>query len=416
MIAAVLFAASGLTLAYVYRGYLVALRILGRLVGRPDALVSHPAARLTDGDLPGVTVYISAYNEVDRIAGRLTNLFEQDFPSDRMQILVISDGSTDGTGEAVRSVAAQSRDRDVGLIEFERNQGRAVAQNMVAREAKYDVLLSTDAETVFERSCVRRLVEPFIDDSVAVTGGRVIYRDVDSDVSTSIDDYWSYELDVRRAEQALGVLTKVSGPCVAYRREIWEEIEDFEDVDRVAVFFARRRGLRSLHVDDAICFDEPNREWRQEIRVRRRMTRKGLLTVFHRWRWRDVLGDPLFTLALYSHQVARYPTPLYLTVALGSGLTLLGRVVGWGVSGLVAALLLLILAVGRAADFGPLVWLTARSKSFLAANLGFAWGWLDVLVGNTEGRYRPTRRLTAGGEEDLRRDDPPDPPERAELE
>lgn len=388
-------AASFLALAYVYGGYLGVLRLLIRLRGgrRGRGPESRGAAEVSDRELPGVTVFISAYNEADRIRPRIDDLLEQDFPPDRLEIVVISDGSTDGTDEEVRLAIRENPGRDIRLIAFEENRGRAVAQNLMPEEARHDILLSTDADTVFAENCLRRLIEPFVEPNVGVVGGTLVYRDVGSEISDSIQDYWGYELALREAEQELGVLTKVSGPCVAYRKRLWRPIEDFEDVDRVVVFFARQEGLRAVHAHEARCFDTPNHHWRQELRVRRRMTRKGILTISNRWGWREAFADPLFTFCLWSHKVARYPTPLYSLLGVASGAALLSQSLGFPAAAVTLALLALGLAAAAITPSGPGRWLAARVKSFILANIGFAWGWLDVLSGNREGRYKPTRQL-----------------------
>lgn len=394
MIALAVFVVSGALIAYVYGGYGALLRLLLSVGGRSDGVGDSESAQdPTDEELPSVTVFVSAYNEADRIGTRIDDLLDQDYPFDKLEIVVVSDGSTDGTEDEVRRKIREHPDRDIRLIAFEENRGRAVAQNMMPSEARHDILLSTDADTVFETDFLRKIAAPFSDPDVAVAGGTLVYRELESDVSASIQDYWGYELALREAEQELGVLTKVSGPCVAYRKGIWRPIEEFEDVDRVAVFFARKQGLRAVHVWDAVCYDTPNQHWRQEIRVRRRMTRKGVLSIFNRWRWEDIRREPMFTFALYSHKVARYPTPVY-SLALGaSALYLLQRMMGIGPAIGVLGLAALALWTAAATGSASARWATGRLKSFLLANAGFAWGLLDVATGNREGRYRPTRKL-----------------------
>lgn len=391
------------TILYVYRGYLWLLRLLAWWKRIAATSGSAPFDRTTAGAggaaqvpyerWPRVTIYMPLYNEEDRVARRLKNLLDQDYPPERVQILVVSDGSTDGTAAVVRRIMEEHPERDIDLIEFERKRGRAAAQNLVAREARHDILVSTDADSIFVPEFLERVVAPLLDPQVGVASGTLVYRDPNTQISDAIRTYWDYEIAIRSLESELGVFAQPSGPCLAYRRQLWRPIEAFEDVDRVVVFFARSKGWKAVHVPDAICFDTPNHHWRQEVRVRRRMTRKGMLTVLHRWSVRDALKDPFFTTALWSHKVARFVTPVYTVGFVVSGGLLLFRAFGIVPVLSLAAVLSTGVALGYVARWGVVRALVGKVKSFSLANVGFALGLWDVLRGDREGRYRPTRKL-----------------------
>jgi cellulose synthase/poly-beta-1,6-N-acetylglucosamine synthase-like glycosyltransferase len=318
-----------------------------------------------------------------------------DYPPDKIQVIAISDGSDDSTVTRIRDAMRHNHWRDIQLIEFTENRGQAAAQNAVALSAAYDLLVSTDADTEFPRDVLTRLARAFQDPSVAVVGGRMDYRPAASSISQSIGQYREMEWELRRLEDALNVLTKTDGPCTAYRREVWEEIEDFEDVDQVVVYFARRRGLTARHLDEVVCIDTPNSEWRQELRARARMTRKGLLSMFNRWSLHDWIREPGFTFALFSHKVVRYLSPAAL-LAFSVGVVWLMveihrsadlPLIPFGI----AALLILITATYLVTP-GWARRRAGQATSFLLANLGFAWGVVGWLAGDRRGRYVPSRK------------------------
>jgi GT2 family glycosyltransferase len=377
-----------LGIVYGLGGYVVLLKAAALFVPKR---ASYPG--FEEDSLPGVTVYLSAFNEVDLIERRLENLLELDYPSDRVEIIVVSDGSTDGTDEAVRAFAAENPSRTIELISFPENRGRAEAQNVVGREASHEILVATDADSLFLPETLRALVQPFSDPGVGVVGGRLVYRPDASAIAESVGTYRGVEYNLRAAEERVGVLAKTDGPCTAYRRSVWKTIEQFEDVDHVAVIFARKLGMEARQALDAVVIDTANSNVRQEIRARGRMTRKGLLSIHNRWTFSDIVSDPAFSFALYSHRHARFLIPFFVMAGLVSclGLLVARHVLGEGL--LVVTGLVGVLVAAAVADV-PLLGRTARSvMSFLAATLGFASGWIGWLSGDRSGRYRPSRQL-----------------------
>jgi hypothetical protein len=281
---------------------------------------------------------------------------------------------------------------DIRVEASDRNQGRHAAQNLAAREAKHDVLVATDADTEFAPGFLRAIAAPFVNSKIGVVGGIIRYRDTESEIAASIGTYRGVEYRLRAAEQALGVLPKTDGPCTAYRRSIWCEIEEFEDLDHVVVIFGRQSGFQAVQASNATCWDTPNARWRQEIKARARMTRKGLLSIHKRWGWVDVSRDPGFTAALYSHRHARYLSPMFLLAALlGAGYVAARRGVLVPMSaGVVGALGILAVVATRNRQARQVL---GRLGSFLLANAGFALGLWTWLRGDRSGRYTPARRL-----------------------
>ncbi len=381
-------------LVYLYGGYYYLLRafcLLRRLLSAGKSASQEPAA----SELPGVSVFIAAYNEEDVIEKRLANILEQDYPPAKMEIVVVSDGSTDSTNARVQDFAHRHPEVPLHFIAFPHNQGKAMAQNAGIAKASREIIVNTDADNLFAPGCLKALVQPFADPRVGVVGGIIVYRQDPSAIAQSLHLYRSMEHNIRACEAELGIMVKTDGPCTAFRREIWEPINDFEDVDSVITLLARRRGLLTVQADEAICYDSPNRTWRQEFKQRSRMTRKNLFAIFNRWQPQYWRAFPGFTFALFSHKILRYFSPFFLLgaglsfvvlcwrqgvlplVVLGGGLTFLGI---WA----------LAWYLGRTQSIST--WL-GRLGSFLLANLGFAWGVLGWLAGNRQGRFSPTRAI-----------------------
>ncbi len=390
MTALIIFSTSFILFCYIYGGYRYILHFLvwlRRLVGsRPH---SHAQE---ERSTPGVTVYFSALNEESNVTERLENLFSMEYQG-TVEIVVVSDGSTDGTVRLVKEAIDANPSRDIRLIEFKSNRGPAAAQNEVAVAAKYDILLSTDAETRFSRDLLREMVKPFSDPRVGVVGGKVIYLPEGSAIGEAYGLYRSAEYDMRRSETELGIGFQVDGPCTAYRKEIWEPIKDYEDVDQVISLIARKKGFLTVQADEAVCYDRANSSRRKEIRQRARMTRKGLLSKLGRWGISDIVRHPFFSLALFSHKLVRYFTPVLLCIIFFSG-AWLASVTGHGMEtfALVCGVATLFFA-GYYLNMPALRKISESLVSFVYANIGFAIGILQWIWGDRGGSYKPTGQL-----------------------
>lgn len=381
-------------LLYVYGGYLLLLRFIVHVRGRagvPSPSMRDSSSAAKHQELPGVTAYFSAYNEEELVLSRIENLFAQDYELHRLEVIVISDGSVDRTPALVRQNIKDHPERRLRLIEFEHNRGRAAAQNTVASAATHDLLVCTDAETEFAPDFLKMIVGPFRDPTVGVAGGEMTFRDCYSEVSISYRRYRGMEYAIRACEDSLGVLVKTDGPCTAYRKSVWEDIEDYEDVDQVVVLLARKKQLRAVHVTGARCTETPNSGWRQELQARSRMTRKALLSMGKRWNWQDFVRDPAFSLALYSHRYLRYFSPVLVLGLVGSLLWASVRVgVGRYLVAVVVLLGVFVLA-GRVIPVRAIRRLAGQAGSFFLANAGFGYGLVRWMLGDRTGSYKPSR-------------------------
>lgn len=374
---------SGLLIAYVYAGYSLVLAVLTAF--RRGGAHEFPA-----GHQPTVSVFLSALNEADVVVQRLENLLATTYPLDLLEVLVISDGSTDATAERVRSFSDRHPELSLRLFDLESNMGRAYAQNLVAREASGEILVATDAETVFTPDTIAALARVFSDPEIGVAGGRIVFRPRDTDttgVGAAFGLYWRLESGMRRMESALGLGVKTGGPCTAYRRCLWQPIEEFEDVDQVVSLVARVQGFRTVYVEDAVCYELANASYHQETTQRARMTRKALLSISHRWGLKQARAYPAFSFALFSHKVLRLFSPVYLGAFALALLLLIARHVPWLI--VVGAVAVLVLASWR----GPGARFLAPARSLVASQVGMAFGIVGWLTGNASGSYVPTRAI-----------------------
>ncbi len=307
MIRRAVFWASAAGLAWTHVGYPVAVAALARVRPRP--------VRRTDAT-PTVTLVVPAHDEEDVIAGRLENLLALDYPAERLEIIVASDASTDGTDAIVEEVAA--RESRVRLVRFPRG-GKLATINRVHTEGSGEILAFTDANTRWEADALRKLVRAFGDEEVGYVTGRLLLRDADGTNREGV--YWRYELWLRESESAVGSITGGNGAIYAVRRRDFEAQPWGQDAALPALM--AQKGRRAVYDPEAIAYEKPARDLEDEFSRKARM---------FRWSWFHLLAgkptrgvDPLFRLEWFSHRTLRYGSGILHLALLGSSLALAHR-------------------------------------------------------------------------------------------
>ena len=203
-----------LLILYVYFGYPLLILIFSRL---------RPAPSIQKADItPTVALIITAYNEEKVIAQKIENSLSLDYPRDKLEIIVASDGSTDRTNEIV----SRYQNQGVKLVILETNQGKSATQNLAVSEAHCDIVLFTDANVMIQPDAVRKMVSNFGNEKVGCVVGKVTYiNEEDTSVSQGEGVYWRYELFLRKKESDLGNLAMGSGPIMAIRKELFKPLD-----------------------------------------------------------------------------------------------------------------------------------------------------------------------------------------------
>ena len=183
----------------------------------------HPGAPLPHRPkTPFVSIIVPVHNEQAAIAAKLENCLTLDYPIDRMEIIVSSDDSTDGTEQIVRSFL--DRDRRIRWIKSERREGKSGVQNLAAAAGQGDILFFTDANTRMGPSILSTVIDRLADDGVGLVTGTVHLGDPEGAVAKSQGFYWRYELFLRLAESDLGILATASGQAMAVRKEFYRQL------------------------------------------------------------------------------------------------------------------------------------------------------------------------------------------------
>jgi cellulose synthase/poly-beta-1,6-N-acetylglucosamine synthase-like glycosyltransferase len=266
--------------------------------------------------LPQVSVLIAAYNEAPCIKKRIENLLEQDYPADKLEILVGSDGSTDDTDAMVQHYAA----RGVKLSRAERC-GKAGVLSRLVSLAKGDVLVMTDANTHFERDAIRHLVQPLRDPDVGLVCGRLrLHSPVGAPVTEGA--YWKLESLLKLYESRRGCVMGANGGIYAVRKHLFPPLPAGTVVDDfVAALRVLEAGSTVRYEPEAVGHEEAAPDHSGEYRRRVRIAAGAFRALSQH---RDLLSPRhgFTAFALWSHKVLRWLVPHAMVVALLSNLLL----------------------------------------------------------------------------------------------
>src|SRR5258708_5436078 len=171
--------------------------------------------------LPSVTVLIPAYNEAQNIAATIQNKLDQDYPGNQLEIIVISDGSTDGTDDIVRGFGSQN----VRLIRREQREGKAAALNQAVRCARGEILVFSDANSLFAADAIRLMIENFADPKVGYVTWNLAYKTRSAGTAgKGCSSYMKYAYSLRVLETRAGAIFGVNGGVDAIRRELYKDV------------------------------------------------------------------------------------------------------------------------------------------------------------------------------------------------
>src|SRR5439155_6295092 len=262
-----------------------------------------------------VSLIICAYNEGKHIRRKLEQTLALDYPPDRLEVIVVSDGSTDGTDDMVREFAPRVR-----LLHIARRGGKTTAQNAAVKIATGEILLSSDVTTVYPRKNIRYIVENFADPDVGCVSGDLIYlREAGSTPGEGRALFWNYERQMRIWESRVHSLIGTTGCCCALRRELYLPLRPDTISDFVQPGLITQRGYRTVLEVRAPALEEAeSHSLRDELHRRARVITRGLRGAFCMPELLNPLRHPWFAIELWSHRVLRWLSPVLLLVLLGA--------------------------------------------------------------------------------------------------
>jgi biofilm PGA synthesis N-glycosyltransferase PgaC len=310
-------------LAYVYVGYPLIAALRARLWPKP---------RLRAPIEPPISIVVMAHNEEERIGPRIENLLALDYPRDKVEIVIGSDGSTDATVQR----ALEYEDRGVTVCPFNQHRGKPATINSVVPMVRGDIIVFADARQRFEPQTVRELVANFADPAVGGASGELVLAAHDGTAAAGHGTafYWRYEKFIRSTEGRADSTIGATGAIYAIRRDLFEPMPDDTLLDDVLIpLRIVRRGYRVVFEPNARALDQASSTARQEF-VRKTRTIAGMFQLIAREGW---LLNPLRNRLWFetiSHKVLRLTLPMLHVTWLASNIVL----ADWGFYGLMLTL------------------------------------------------------------------------------
>lgn len=303
LIAQAVFIIAMATIAFTYVGYPVAMWLISRVFRRS---VRRAAI------LPRVSIIIAARNEEANIGAKLENALSLDYPKEKLEIVVASDASTDRTDEIVQGFS----DHGVVLYRQMERQGKTRAQYRAVSASSGEILVMSDATTMYQSDVIHKLVRNFADPSVGCVAGQLIYVDGKaSAVGKGCRSYWNYEKVIKGWESQTGSLIGVSGCLYAVRRSSQSKLPSDMIDDFVIATEIHLQGLRTVYEPEAISIEDTNHKTKDEMRMRVRVIEQTMRAL---QRYSHVLNPSehgLFAFQLICHKILRYLIPALMAVA-----------------------------------------------------------------------------------------------------
>jgi cellulose synthase/poly-beta-1,6-N-acetylglucosamine synthase-like glycosyltransferase len=385
-VAAVVAAAPLLIALYAYVGYPAILWVVAR--GRRGGVSDAEA-----GEWPTVTITIPVYNSVSSIRGTLEGLLQLDYPRDRLQLLVLSDASTDGTDAVVEEFAS----RGIELLRAPERRGKTAGENSALAAARGEIIVNVDATVVVPPASLKLLVRAFEDPTIGVASGCDISTGGPApEVTGAESSYVGYEMWLRDLETAVGSIVGASGCFYGIRRCIHDRPLPRElSWDFASPLVAREKGFRSVSVREAVCLVPRTPQIRTEIRRKVRTMARGISTLFYHRGLMNPFRYGSFALMLVSHKLLRWLPYLLAPISfVALGLLATRSAIAAALFALVSLVLILgALGIGSS-RWGRLQLLAAPGFAVAVFAAGFM-AWRDALGGVKMATWDPTPRPEA---------------------
>ena len=376
---------SAALLLYTYVGYPALLWLVGRVRDLPVP------AEVADEELPSVSISVPAYNEVAQIHELIESLLALDYPRDRLQILIVSDCSSDGTDDAVR----EYHDRGIELLRMPERGGKTRAENAAAEHLTGDIIVNTDASIRIDPGALKRLVAAFSDPSIGLASGRDrSVTNVDAPANAGEAGYVGYEMKVRDLETRVSGIIGASGCFYAIRAHLHRlPLPGALSRDFAAALHTREHGYRPVSVSEAACNVPRTPSLKKEYRRKVRTITRGMETLWHKRALLNPLRFGGFPWMLLSHKIFRWALPWAALATWVSLATLAPRYTSAAVLFGAGTVFLVLGSTGWVlADRRELPTLLRAPAYVLAGNVAAAHAFVRMLRGERDALWEPTRR------------------------
>lgn len=312
----ILFYLALFALFYAMIGYPLTLIILDKLIKREN-----------DQDYslnPDVSIIISAYNEENVIKKKLENIIKTDYPS--YEVIIANDSSTDRTVEICEDFIKDHPQIPIRVNTVKNHLGKTNAQNEAVEVAKGEIIVFSDANSMFRSDAIRELVSYFTADDIEYVCGSLIYHE-DDDVSSVVAEntYWNFELKMRKIESNIKTIVNGNGAIYAVRKSDYRHIDLVNSHDYELPLYAGLNHKRALYNPKAIAMEKAGQTTADEFKRKVRMQRRILTNIFTNLRRLNIFEYGWFSFFNFGHKTLRYLQAFFHIVLFITNLALLNR-------------------------------------------------------------------------------------------
>ncbi|MCK9555692.1 glycosyltransferase family 2 protein [bacterium] len=294
---------------FIYFGYPVVLSVL---VFLKKEIIK------TGNISPSVTLIIPAYNEQAVIRQKIENSFFLEYPKEKLEIILALDGCTDKS----KDIALNYINKGLKIIEREERGGKIAALNKAVSQSKNEILIFSDANSIYEENAIINLVRNFADKKVGCVCGELKYtlKDLTS-VEAGENLYWKYEKFLKEKESKLGSLLVTNGSIYAIKRELYSQIDEDLADDFVNPMRVYKQGFKVVYEPDAIAYEKVSSRFKDQFDQKVRIISQGWKATFRLW---DIIlsSGPLRIFEFLFHKFLRWIIPFFLIAMFISNLFL----------------------------------------------------------------------------------------------
>lgn len=293
-------------IAYTYIGYPVLITFLSFFI----------KTRVNAAEIePYVTLLIAAYNEEKDIAKKLDNSLALDYPKEKLEIVVASDGSTDRTDEIVKGYEQNEEGVRVVLHRVEGRLGKTAAQNSAVRIARGDIIIFSDAASLYDPNAVHALVRNYANPAVGAVSGMYRYiNKTDGSVGTATIRFWNFENFIKGRQTRIKTITGCCGCIYSVRKDAYTELPSNIISDLVEPLTILKKGYRIVFEPEARAYEETTEKPKDEFRMRVRVIVRGMNGLLYMRTLLNPFRYPFVSFQLISHKILRWLVPVFCII------------------------------------------------------------------------------------------------------
>lgn len=340
---------------------------------------------------PAVSLIISAYNEVAIIEQKILNALRLNYPKHLLEIIVVSDGSDDGTDQVVERYAHDG----VLLKRYPGRIGKTNCLNKAVPDARGEIIVFSDANAMYHSDAILHLVSHFSDERVGLVSGHTRYTaGLDDGTIRSLGIYSRIETFTKKAESRLGSCVGADGAIFALRKQLYRPLRSVDINDFVIPLQVVKLGFTAVLDERAYCTERSSGNHRGEFQRQMRITNRTIRAIIN---YRELLNPfrfGIFSVALSSHKLLKFLAPFFLIMLGISSVFLIHVGLVYRAAFLGNLILLLLAALGRKGiEYKPIHGMCMLAYTYVMTNAAVLAGWFQFFRGKTDTVWSPVNRM-----------------------